>query len=237
MSLVNSNSQGSSQDIVKCICEAAFKADCSSNDNTRRVLKDSPWSTTILLQGFAFCYEVTRDGERSEPTWSGCFKKGETRHCHPKEAIDRYREGHERQLLAALASKDNKDKLSNDASERQPLPGLYTMYAIIIQQSRLFGLDGFYHVGTICVYDPLEYKEEYKVEKCISLDISPLQEARMDDDVSIKQASLMCEYCVEQLHKFADRLGVGSKYRVTASLKCDYEQDTCNYQRWRLLAL
>ena len=231
MSLVNSNSQGPSQDIVECIYEAASKADCSNNDNTSRVLKDYPWSTTTLLQGFAFYYQVAKDGERSEHTWSRCFKKGEAWHRHSKEAIDRYKEGHERQLLAALASKDNKDKLSNDDSGWRPLPGSYTMYAIIIQQSRLLGLDSFYHVGTICVYNPLKYEEEYKVKKCISLDISPLQEVR--DDMSIEQAFLMYKYCVEQLHKFADRLGVGSKYRVKANLK----RNCGNYQSWRLLAL
>lgn len=234
MSLVNSNSQGLSQDIVKCICEAASKADCSNNDNTSRVLKDYPWSTTILLQGFAFYYQVAKDGERSESTWSRCFKKGETQRRHPKEAMDRYKERHEELLLDALTSED---KLSNDDSKQWPLPGSYTMYAIIIQQSRLFGLDSFYHVGTLCVYNPLKYEEEYKVKKCISLDISPLQEARMDGDVSIKQALLMCKYCVEQLHEFADQLGIGLEHRVTANLKCDYEQDTRNYQPWRLFAL
>lgn len=218
MSLVNSNSQGPSQDIVKCICEAALKADCSNNDNTMRVLKDYLLSATILLQGFAFYYTVTEDGERSEHRWSRCFKKGEAQHCHPEEAIDRYREGHERLLLAKLTSKD---KLSNDDSEWRPLPGSYTMYVIIIQQSSLFGLDSFYHVGMICVYNPLKYEEEYKVKKCISLDISPLQEVR--DDMSIEQASLMREYCVKQLDEFADQLGIGLEHRVVANLKCDYE--------------
>ena len=226
MSLVNSNLQGSSQDIVKCICEAALKADCSNNNNTMRVLKDYLLFATILLQGFAFYYTVTEDGERSEHTWSRCFKKGEAQHCHPEEAIDRYKEGHERLLLATLTSKD---KLSNDDSEWRPLPGSYTMYAIIIQQSSLFGSDSFYHVGTICVYNPLKYEEKYKVKKCISLDISPLHESCMDYDTSLE----MYDHCVEQFHEFADRLGVGSEYRVKANLK----RNCGNYQRWRLLAL
>ena len=234
MSLVNSNSQGPSQDIVECIYEAALKADCSNNDNTMRVLKDYLLSATILLQGFAFRYTVTEDGERSEHRWSRCFKKGEAQHCHPEEAIDRYKEGHERLLLAKLTSKD---KLSNDDSGWQPLPGSYTMYAIIIQQSRLLGLDSFYHVGTICVYNPLKYEEEYKVKKCISLDISPLQEVRTDVDMSIKQVLSIYDYCVEQLHEFADKLEISSDYRVTANLKCDYEQDDRSYQSWRLLPL
>ena len=230
MSLVNSNSQGPSQDIVECIYEAALKADCSNNDNTMRVLKDYLLSATILLQGFAFRYTVTEDGERSEHRWSRCFKKGEAQHCHPEEAIDRYKEGHERLLLAKLTSKD---KLSNDDSEWRPLPGSYTMYAIIIQQSSLFGLDSLYHVGTICVYSP----PERDGKKRISLDISPLQEAGIDCNMTVKQVLLMYDYCVEQLHEFANKLEISSDYRVTANLKCDYEQDDRSYQSWRLLPL
>ena len=59
----------------------------------------------------------------------------------------------------------------------------------------------------------------------------------MDGDVTVRQALLMRKYCVKQLDEFADQLGIGLKHRVTANLKCDYEQDDRSYQSWRLLPL
>ena len=63
-------------------------------------------------------------------------------------------------------------------------------------------------------------------KKCISLDVSPLYDLFLDWCVNRKTMWLMRDYCVDELHRFAEQLGIDEKHQAASKLDLEPNRET-----------
>ncbi len=219
--MTTGNAQELAQIIVECASSAKYSDDCGDRSNTKRVVKESllPFYPTVtLLQAHICSYSIDSKGQRVPRGWASSFVEKATA-LQSSALLGHYKKEHEQRLATLNIGSNSTEESYRQLQTVRPLPGRYTMYAIVVEYEYWFAPAKMYHVGTICVYSP---PERYG-EKRISLDISPLQEVISSRNMTFKQARSITEDCISQLHWFADLFDIGRTYRVVVNSKHDHE--------------
>ena len=160
------------------------------------------------------------NGWHSSHKWSKHFEYEGSTVFSPKKRIREYEPELEKCIAASVES--GNEQSGNRPAKTTPLNGQYHIYTIAIHRKTPFSPEEVFYIGTICVYTPFGSESS----KRISLDVSPLYDLFLDWGVNRKTMWLMRNYCVDELHRFAEQLGIDEGHQAASKLDLEPDRET-----------
>jgi len=209
-------------DTLKAVKEEASK-DPESKDSLRgqsRKVGSIPLMRRQWIHlALAASYTV-ENGRHSSHKWSKHFEYEGSAVFSPKERIRGYEPELEKCIAAPIGFGD--EWPGERPAKTTPLNGRYYIYTIAIHRKMPFSPEEVFYIGTICVYTPFGSESP----KRISLDVSPLYDLFLDWGVNRKTMWSMRDHCVDELHRFAEQLGIDEKHQAASKLDLEPDRET-----------